>query len=196
MMRLSQFIPPCIIIGSVLLIYSKTKREQIYPENYMVYAFSLQIIMFLTVMFAYILSENVYALFWTVSMTYGITNLIIAIIIIACVYQVMRFCEDGYESFTINGITGVVNLGVNISNIVGSGWLQTYVTNRHSSKQSFSYVCIFSSEYALIFLLLAVYFLIMKKSVKRRKGSDNVGTRSARKNSSGPSTDSNPFLSP
>lgn len=173
-MRNLNLVMTCIITMMVIVyIIIKTRRGKIYPPNLIFAGFILGILAFIGIYLSW-LSANQQAMYWAVNITANVFNIMIALGIIACAYQIMQYCEDGYESFTINSITGVVNIGVVITSAIGSSWLSPFMDKRRYSVSSVGYVCVFVIEYALIFLLLGIQFLMLKKKIPTRKVSASL----------------------
>ncbi len=160
-------------VSVFIYIIVRTRRGKIFAPNLIFAGFMLGILAYLGIYCSW-LSTNQQAIYWAISAAAMVFNIMIALGIIACAYQILQYSEDGYESFTINSITGITNFGVVLSNAIGSGVLSPFMDKRRYTNRSVGFVCAFCIEYAMILLLLSIQFLLLKRNKINRKSSNSI----------------------
>lgn len=86
-----------------------------------------------------------------------VIELIGSLALIVCAQQTAKYCQEGYEGFSINLNSGIVNIAIIIGNYIGGNVVGSFLEASHFSQKSFNYAVILSFELALIPLLLAFY---------------------------------------
>ena len=103
------------------------------------------------------------------------TNLIPTCVIIVCTYQIMKYCEEGYEAFCMNATVGIMNVAVNFSNYSASVNIKDFLLHSHFSLNAILMCYALAIELALIPLLAGLHFLKLGPNAPpTRKNSANT----------------------
>ena len=87
-----------------------------------------------------------------------VTNLGISVCLVVCAQQISKYCQEGYEGFSINLISGSINIAIISGTYVGRNLVGNYLSASHYRQTGFIYSIILCIEVAVIPLLLAFYF--------------------------------------
>lgn len=158
---------PGIVMAIILgIMFKRTKSGLGDPDKYL-YTSSLIVIAFIFLSWAiWMLWQEVWSNLLLASLSTMTNGLYLAVVIIMEVAVCLSNSEEGYESFTINGVVGLNNLGVNVSMYLSQG-LQEYLDLRYYSLKSFTYVMGLSFELAVLPFALATYYLPRRIREKR-----------------------------
>lgn len=111
----------------------------------------------------YKIKQNFYIWYFGYLLYDVMVGIIMMTLLIINAQQVAQYCREGYEGFSINSITGAINVSVIISNTLGTNTIGWYLAASHYSEKSVVYTTILCIELAIIPLLLAFYFLRTRK---------------------------------
>jgi hypothetical protein len=152
------------IQGVVLFIILKCAKNDIQNPSRVVLSGYIAVSI-LIAQFIVMYKIKQYAAMWYVGyLLYDIMGgLITMIVLIINAQQVAKYCKEGYEGFSINIISGAINVAVILSNTLGTNTIGWYLAASHYSEISVTYTAIFSVEIAIIPFLLACYFLRTRK---------------------------------
>lgn len=165
MQRLENLTPALLVAVVLLFLILKTRRGIRRPETFIFASYVLFLIYMVEMMVGWVyFSNSVLGAFTVISIGTFFNTLTTFIVILATVHQAVKYCEHGHESFSINGVVGINNIAVNISNFVGTGIVKDYLTLSYFSTKSIIYVFTICIELAIIPMLFAFYFLKMNTS--------------------------------
>ena len=83
--------------------------------------------------------------------------------LIVCAQQIAKYCQEGYEGFSINFVTGTTNIAVVGTQYLVNTTLSSFIDASHFSARSVMFVLIFCIEMSIISFLIALYFFKIKK---------------------------------
>lgn len=152
-------------LGVSLILYLGVRRMKNSIRKPVDVLLILYIVVMLTVLQLALLYFVPSLIFWFASfMIFDIViELITSLALILCAQQISRYCEEGYEGFSINLISGCVNIAIIIGNYLGNNVVGAYLAMAHYSQHAFNYTIILCFELAVIPLLLAFYCFKLRK---------------------------------
>ncbi len=133
--------------------------------NYILWILVIQFVsILLTVCAWYIPYTEAWPIFCIFIASDFYTNIRMIIISIICVQNVTRNVKEGYESFTINFVTSILNVAILCSELLAHQGLDSYLKHESYSVKSFNLVCLVATLQAACTILLAWYFTKKKNS--------------------------------
>lgn len=151
------------LLASSILWYGKkrTERDIKNPQNTILL---LNVILVATILQLLLLYYIKNLFFWYLSyLTFQtVAVLVSSISLVVCAQQISKHCQEGYEGFSINLISGCTNIAIILGNYLGQNVLGSYLGSSHYHQKSITYTVILNIELAVIPLLLAVYFFKLR----------------------------------
>ena len=100
------------------------------------------------------------------------TNLRAVLVSVICVQYVSRNVERGYESFSINSITSIVNISVLFSDTCAIAVVDAYLKNKGYNDNSFNLVSAMSLLYTTVLFIFSVYIIDIREASKIQNESE------------------------
>lgn len=163
--RISICIPVLIVPVYLLWIIIKSRTKGIEnPQQQIYFGYVVCLASFSLIGIAINFSGRSDLTFYLLVLVNSMSGVVPLCSMIVCAYQVMKYCEEGYESFCINALVGCLNVAVNFSNYFAGVYIQGFITKNHYSTNSIMLCVLLSVEISVIPLLLSIYFLGIRNS--------------------------------
>lgn len=152
------------IQGMILYAMLKCTRSDIQrPNRVILCSYAAIAILIAQFVMMHGLKKNVFLWYFGYLLYDVLGGLITMFTLIINAQQVSQHCVEGYEGFSINIISGSINIAVILSNTLGTNTIGRYLESAHFSSKSIMYTAILCVEIAVIPFLLAFYFLRTRK---------------------------------
>jgi len=138
------------------------KRDFKKPQNYIMwnYLLSTSVLVFFVVLY---FNRGIVLMWISLLLFFTISSFTVLLSVIMCVQQISKYCLEGYESFSINFVTGTTNIAVVGSQYLVNTTLTSFIEASHYSSRSVMFVLIFCIEMSVASFLTAFYFFKVKK---------------------------------
>lgn len=160
-LMLSSVIQGVVISLGLILVRQKVRRIT-YPGKIMVLMNSaLLLIGSLSMWTACTSSLQIAPALTLLTIFQGVNNLFVIFNCLVIVGEISKVCETGFESFSINFITGVLNIAVFISTFVGTK-VVSFLQGAHYAPVAINYSAILNLELMAIPLLIGLHFYFIR----------------------------------
>ena len=150
-----------VVTVALTLVYKKVRSLQS-PHYYILGVYSSQLITTLGIMLAFFLVSNLW-LDYVLLAFVGYSGYIYVIVVCSvCIQSVVKHTKEGYEVFSLNMISALMNLCSLGSGLYYYDGMRSYMKDNDFSDRSVMYTCAIALGYALVTGALAAFLLITK----------------------------------